>query len=68
MIYDDIKASKIAEYMYNNGVYVVSFSYPVVPKNLSRIRVQVSSSHTKEQMDKTIELFEEAGKKYEVIK
>ena len=45
--------------MYNNGVYVVSFSYPVVPKNLSKIRVQVSSSHAKEQMDKTIELLKQ---------
>ena len=47
MIYDDQKASDIAEYLYENGVYVVSFSYPVVPKGLARIRVQVSSSHTK---------------------
>ena len=66
MIYDDQKASDIAEYLYKNGVYVVSFSYPVVPKGLARIRVQVSSSHTKEQIDKTVSLFEEAKDLYGV--
>lgn len=64
MIYDDQKASDIAEYLYKNGVYVVSFSYPVVPKGLARIRVQVSSSHTKEQIDKTVSLFAEAKDLY----
>lgn len=66
MIYDDQKASDIAEYLYKNGVYVVSFSYPVVPKGLARIRVQVSSSHTKEQIDKTVSLFAEAKDLYGV--
>ena len=64
MIYDDQKASDIAEYLYENGVYVVSFSYPVVPKGLARIRVQVSSSHTKEQIDKTVSLFAKAKDLY----
>ncbi len=64
MIYDDQKASDIAEYLYENGVYVVSFSYPVVPKGLARIRVQVSSSHTKEQIDKTVSLFAKAKELY----
>ena len=66
MIYDDQKASDIAEYLYENGVYVVSFSYPVVPKGLARIRVQVSSSHTKEQIDKTVSLFAKAKDLYGV--
>ncbi len=66
MIYDDQKASDIAEFLYENGVYVVSFSYPVVPKGLARIRVQISSSHTKEQMDKAISLFGVARDKFEV--
>ena len=66
MIYDDQKASDIAEYLYENGVYVVSFSYPVVPKGLARIRVQVSSSHTKEQIDKTVSLFAKAKELYGV--
>ena len=66
MIYDDQKASDIAEYLYENGVYVVSFSYPVVPKGLARIRVQVSSSHTKKQIDKTVSLFAKAKGLYRV--
>ena len=67
MIYDDKVASEMADYMYDNGVYVVGFSYPVVPKGLARIRVQISSSHTKDQMDKAIDLFEKAGKKFKII-
>ena len=67
MIYDDKIASEMADYMYENGVYVVGFSYPVVPKGLARIRVQISSSHTKDQMDKAIGLFEKAGKKFKII-
>ena len=57
----------MADYMYNNGVYVVGFSYPVVPKGLARIRVQISSNHTKEQMDRAIDLFKKAGEKFKVI-
>ena len=67
MIYDDKIATKMADYMYNNGVYVVGFSYPVVPKGLARIRVQISSNHTKKQMDEAIDLFKKAGKKFRVI-
>ena len=68
MIYDDKIASEMADYMYENGVYVVGFSYPVVPKGLARIRVQISSSHTKNQMDKAIDLFQKAGRKFKIIK
>ena len=68
MIYDDKIASEMADYMYENGVYVVGFSYPVVPKGMARIRVQISSSHTKDQMDKAIDLFQKAGRKFKIIK
>ena len=68
MIYNDKIASEMADYMYENGVYVVGFSYPVVPKGLARIRVQISSSHTKDQMDKAIDLFQKAGRKFKIIK
>ena len=68
MIYDDKIASEIADYMYENGVYVVGFSYPVVPEGMARIRVQISSSHTKDQMDKAIDLFQKAGRKFKIIK
>ena len=67
MIYDDKKASLIADYLLDNGIYVVGFSYPVVPKGLARIRVQISSVHTKNQIEKAVQLFEEAGKKFGVL-
>ena len=67
MIYDDKKASLIADYLLDNGIYVVGFSYPVVPKGLARIRVQISSAHTKYQIEKAVQLFEEAGKKFGVL-
>ena len=68
MIYDDKKASLMSDYLLDKGVYVVGFSYPVVPKGLARIRVQISSSHTKSQIEKAVSLFEEAGKKFDVLK
>ena len=67
MIYDDIKAKKIADYLYENDIYVVSFSYPVVPKGFSRIRIQISSAHTKIEMDKALKLLKEAGLKFGVL-
>ena len=67
MIYDDKKASIISDYLLKHGIYVVGFSYPVVPKGLARIRVQISSSHTKDQIDKAVNLFEEAGKKFGIL-
>ena len=68
MIYDDKIASLMSDYLLKQGIYVVGFSYPVVPKGLSRIRVQISSSHTKEQIEKAVNLFENAGKKFGIIK
>ena len=67
MIYDDKKASLIADYLLDNGIYVVGFSYPVVPKGLARIRVQISSAHKKNQIEKAVQLFEKAGKKFGVL-
>ena len=67
MIYDDKKASLIADYLLDNGIYVVGFSYPVVPKGLARIRVQISSAHTTNQIEKAVNLFEKAGKKFGVL-
>ena len=68
MIYDDKKASIISDYLLKHGIYVVGFSYPVVPKGLARIRVQISSSHTKDQIDKAVNLFQKAGKKFGILK
>ena len=67
MIYDDKIASEMSDYLLKNGIYVVGFSYPVVPKGLARIRVQISSSHNKKQIDKAVGLFKKAGQKFGVI-
>ena len=49
------------------GLYAVGFFYPVVPKGQARIRLQLTSEHTKKQLDKAIEIFEEVGKSLKVI-
>lgn len=57
MLYDEKKASAYAKKMMEKGVYVVSFSYPVVPKGKARIRTQVSAAHTKEDIDYIVKCF-----------
>ena len=60
MLYDELTAVKMAKKMMEKGVYVVAFSYPVVPKGKARIRTQVSASHTKEDIDYIVKCFIEA--------
>ena len=67
IIKDALLAKKMADKLNSKGVLVVSFSFPVVPKNKARIRVQISSSHTQEDLDTAIKHFEEIGKKLEII-
>ncbi len=57
MLYDEKKAAEVASKMMELGVYVVAFSYPVVPKGQARIRTQVSAHHTKEDIDFIVECF-----------
>lgn len=59
MLYDDKLAAIFADRMLEKGVYVVGFSYPVVPKGKARIRTQVSAAHTKEQLDYVLKCFRE---------
>lgn len=59
MLYDEHKASKMAERMMEKGVYVVAFSYPVVPRGMARIRTQLSASLTSEDIHKVVEKFKE---------
>jgi glycine C-acetyltransferase len=68
MLGDARLASKMARDMYERGIYVVGFSYPVVPKDQARIRVQISAAHERDQIDKAIAAFIEVGKKHGVIK
>jgi len=61
-------AQGIAKDLYEEGIYVIGFSFPVVPKGQARIRVQISAAHSIEHIDKCINAFEKIGKKYGVIK
>ena len=67
MLGDAKLAQDVARDMLALGIYVIGFSYPVVPKGKARIRVQISAAHTREQLDKAIEAFSTVGKKYGVI-
>lgn len=67
MLGDAKVASEMADKLLQEGVYVIGFSYPVVPMNKARIRVQMSAAHTKEQLDKAIAAFEKVGKEMKVI-
>ena len=60
MIGDAARAGKVAEYLLERGVYVVGFSYPVVPMGKARIRIQVSAAHTVDQLSRAANLFKEA--------
>ena len=67
MLGDAMIAKNMASDLLNEGIYVIGFSFPVVPKNEARIRVQISASHTKKQLDKALEAFTYIGKKYNII-
>ena len=60
MLYDAPVAQKMAELLLEKGVYVIGFSYPVVPKGQPRIRTQISAGHTTEDLDFAIEKLKEA--------
>lgn len=68
MLGDERLAHDMARDIYYEGVYVIGFSYPVVPRGQARIRVQLSAAHTKEQMDRALDAFERVGRRYGVIK
>ncbi|API86440.1 glycine C-acetyltransferase [Francisella uliginis] len=67
MIYDEKKAAEFADKLLDYGIYVIAFSYPVVPKGKARIRTQMSAAHTFEQIDKAVEAFTKAGKDLGII-
>jgi glycine C-acetyltransferase len=67
MLGDARLAQNMAKDMLEEGIYVVGFSYPVVPKGQARIRVQLSAAHTREQVDRAIEAFTRVGEKHGVI-
>ncbi len=67
MLYDAVLAKKMSEKLLEKGVYVIGFYFPVVPKDLARIRVQLSAGHTIEQLEKAINSFKEVGKELKII-
>ena len=67
MLYDAKLSQKMADALLDEGIYVIGFFYPVVPKEKARIRVQLSAAHTKEHLDKAIAAFTKTGIKLGVI-
>jgi glycine C-acetyltransferase len=68
MLYDSVLAAKFADALLQEGIYVIGFFFPVVPKGQARIRVQISAAHEQEHLDKAINAFTMIGKKLGVIK
>lgn len=68
MIYDEPTAVKFADALLKEGIYVIGFTYPVVPKGLARIRVQLSAAHSKADVQKAIDAFVKVGKDLNIIK
>lgn len=68
MLYDAKLSQQMADRLLDEGIYVVGFYYPVVPKDLARIRVQISAGHEKEHLDKAVAAFTKIGKELGVIK
>lgn len=68
MLYDAKLSQVFADKLLQEGIYVIGFFFPVVPKGQARIRVQLSAAHTQEHLDKALKAFEKVGKELGVIK
>jgi glycine C-acetyltransferase len=68
MLGDARLATEMADRMLSRGIYVIGFSFPVVPRGLARIRVQLSAAHTTEHIDRAVEAFTAVGRELGVIK
>ena len=66
MLGDAKLARDMARDLLGMGIYVIGFSYPVVPKEEARIRVQISAAHTADDLDRAVEAFAKIGKKHKV--
>ena len=67
MLYDAKLSQEMANALLKEGIYVIGFFFPVVPRGKARIRVQLSAAHTKEHLDKAISAFIKVGKELKVI-
>jgi glycine C-acetyltransferase len=67
MLYDAQLSQNMADRLLEEGIYVIGFFFPVVPKGKARIRVQLSAAHEREHLDKAIKAFTKVGKELGVI-
>jgi glycine C-acetyltransferase len=67
MIYDEPTAVKMAELLLEKGIYVIGFTYPVVPRGKARIRVQLSAAHSTEDIDQAVAAFSQAARELALI-
>lgn len=67
MLYEETTAVRMAEELFTHGVYVVAFSYPVVPRGQARIRIQASAAHANEQLKFAVDAFVQAGRRVGVV-
>ena len=67
MLRDELKTVEIARAVNERGIFVVGFSFPVVPRGEARIRVQLSAAHTREQLDRALAVFEEVGREAGIV-
>jgi glycine C-acetyltransferase len=67
MLYDEALAHRMADALLDEGIYVIGFSFPVVPRGAARIRVQISAAHTDEQLDAAVDAFTRVGRRLDVI-
>jgi glycine C-acetyltransferase len=68
MLYEATVAQEMADRMLREGIYVIGFFYPVVPKGKARIRVQLSAAHDKQMLDRAIDAFTRVGRDMGVIR
>jgi len=67
MLGDARLAHDMAEALLKDGIYVIGFSYPVVPKGEARIRLQISAAHEKEDLDRAVDAFRKVGETFKVL-
>jgi len=67
MVYEAEKAQDLASHLLQLGIYVIGFTYPVVPKGKARVRVQINAQHTKQQLEKALDAFGLAGRQLGII-
>ena len=67
MLYDAKISQVFSQKLLEKGIYVIGFFYPVVPKNMARIRVQISADHSKEQIEFALSAFSSVGKELKII-